>query len=76
MNTNKDVIPFLDLIAQHSPLKDELMQVMSAALDSAGFVGGPLVSGFEADFARYLRTKCAVGVSLPSPVYSYCPSSP
>jgi dTDP-4-amino-4,6-dideoxygalactose transaminase len=62
MDINKEVIPFLDLIAQHSPLKDELMQVMSGAIDSAGFIGGPLVSGFEADFARYVRTQYAVGV--------------
>jgi dTDP-4-amino-4,6-dideoxygalactose transaminase len=62
MNNNTDDIPFLDLIAQHSPLKDELMQVMSGAIDSAGFIGGPLVSGFEADFARYVRTQYAVGV--------------
>lgn len=62
MNINKDAIPFLDLIAQHSPLKDELMQVVSGAIDSAGFIGGPLVSGFEADFARYVRTQYAVGV--------------
>lgn len=62
MNIDKDVIPFLDLIAQHSPLKDELMQVVSGAIDSAGFIGGPLVSGFEADFARYVRTQYAVGV--------------
>ncbi|MHB9073486.1 MAG: DegT/DnrJ/EryC1/StrS family aminotransferase [Desulfobaccales bacterium] len=62
MNINKDVIPFLDLIGLHSPLKDELMQVMSGAIDSAGFIGGHLVSGFEADFARYVRTQYAVGV--------------
>jgi dTDP-4-amino-4,6-dideoxygalactose transaminase len=62
MNINKDVIPFLDLITQHLPLKDELIQVVSAAIDSASFVSGPQVSGFEADFARYLQTQYAVGV--------------
>lgn len=62
MDNNKNAIPFLDLISQHSPLKDELMQVVSGAIDSAGFIGGPLVSGFEGDFARYVQTQYAIGV--------------
>jgi dTDP-4-amino-4,6-dideoxygalactose transaminase len=56
-------IPFLDLVAQHAPLKDEILEVVRAALDSAAFVGGREVSGFEEEFARFVGTPVAVGVA-------------
>ncbi|MBZ5634710.1 MAG: DegT/DnrJ/EryC1/StrS family aminotransferase [Acidobacteriia bacterium] len=55
-------IPFLDLVAPHAELKEELCQVFSAALDSAGFIGGPMVQGFEQDFAVYCDAAHCVGV--------------
>jgi dTDP-4-amino-4,6-dideoxygalactose transaminase len=46
-------VPFLDLVTQHRVLRDELLEVFSAALEQAGFVGGPVVEAFEADFAAF-----------------------
>lgn len=55
-------IPFLDLVTPHAELKDELAEVFKAALATAGFIGGPMVQGFEQDFAAYCDTKHCVGV--------------
>ena len=44
-------VPFLDLVTPHQQLKDELAAVFDEVLETAGFVGGPLVAGFEQDFA-------------------------
>ncbi len=40
-------VPFLDLVTPHAELKDELCEVFKTALDTAGFIGGPMVQGFE-----------------------------
>jgi len=55
-------IPFLDLVTPHAELKEELCEVFKAALETAGFIGGPMVQGFEEDFARFCDTKHCVGV--------------
>jgi dTDP-4-amino-4,6-dideoxygalactose transaminase len=55
-------IPFLDLVTLHAELKDELSAVFSRALDTAGFIGGPMVEEFERDFAAYCTTQHCVGV--------------
>jgi len=55
-------IPFLDLVTPHQELKDELTSVFSRALDTAGFIGGPMVEEFERDFAAYCTTQHCVGV--------------
>src|ERR1022692_4258928 len=57
-----DKIPFLDLVTLHSELKDELSAVFSRALDSAGFIGGPMVEEFERDFAAFCTTQHCAGV--------------
>ena len=44
-------VPFLDLRAQHAPLKDEILETWADILDTCGFVGGPYHAAFEADFA-------------------------
>jgi dTDP-4-amino-4,6-dideoxygalactose transaminase len=56
-------IPFLDLVGQHAALKDELMAAFAAAVDSGGFVGGPAVERFEAQWAEAVGVRHAVGVS-------------
>src|ERR1041384_850305 len=56
-------IPFLDLITPHQELKDELLAVVSQALDTAGFIGGPMVEGFERDFASFCDTQHCVGLA-------------
>jgi dTDP-4-amino-4,6-dideoxygalactose transaminase len=54
-------IPFLDLITPHKELKDELMAVVSNALDTGGFIGGPNVAGFEQEFAKFCEAEHCVG---------------
>jgi dTDP-4-amino-4,6-dideoxygalactose transaminase len=56
-------IPFLDLSLQNSPLKQQLQQVLSEAIDSSGFVGGQFVSSFEINFAKYIGAQFCIGVS-------------
>jgi dTDP-4-amino-4,6-dideoxygalactose transaminase len=60
--TQNTKIPFLDLITPHQELQDELMDVFRAALQTAGFVNGPAVEGFEREFSAYCDAKYAVGV--------------
>jgi dTDP-4-amino-4,6-dideoxygalactose transaminase len=55
-------IPFLDLVTLHAELKDELSAVFNRALESAAFIGGPMVEEFERDFAAYCTTQHCVGV--------------
>jgi len=55
-------IPFLDLLTPHRELKKELVAVFEQALDTAGFIGGPMVAGFEEDFGRFAGTRHCVGV--------------
>jgi dTDP-4-amino-4,6-dideoxygalactose transaminase len=55
-------VPFLDLVTPHAELKEELLKVVETALDTAGFIGGPMVQGFEEDFAKYCDAAHCVGV--------------
>lgn len=55
-------VPFLDLVTQHVDLKDELCGVFERALQTAGFIGGPVVQRFEENFARYCEAQHCVGV--------------
>ena len=55
-------VPFLDLVTPHTELKEELCKVFETALETAGFIGGPMVQGFEEDFATYCDTAHCVGV--------------
>lgn len=61
MSTNS--IPFLDLITPHTELKAELTAVFEKCISTAGFIGGPMVQGFEADFAAYCDAQHCVGVN-------------
>ena len=56
-------VPFLDLVAQHRPLEDELVEAFRHAVRTAGFVGGPEVAGFEREFAGFAGTRDSVGVN-------------
>jgi len=55
-------IPFLDLVTPHRQLEGELVAVFKQALATAGFIGGPMVAGFEQDFAQFCGTRHCVGV--------------
>jgi len=63
MVDNSSKVPFLDLATMHRELEPELVTVFQSVLQTAGFVGGPLVEGFERDFARFCDSKYCVGLS-------------
>src|SRR2546428_1445601 len=56
-------IPFLDLVTVHRELREELRSVFEPALDTAGFVGGPVVQAFERDFAEFCESQFCVGMA-------------
>ncbi|MGB8540603.1 MAG: DegT/DnrJ/EryC1/StrS family aminotransferase [Candidatus Acidiferrales bacterium] len=56
-------IPFLDLITPHQQLEPELTAVFQKVLQTAGFVGGPMVENFENEFAAFCDAKHCVGVA-------------
>src|SRR5262245_26413182 len=58
----KGGIPFLDLVTPHRELEAELLGVVSTALRTAGFIGGPVVVDFEREFAAFCDTANCVGV--------------
>src|SRR6188474_2440014 len=60
IETNR--IPFLDLLAPHRELKNELTEVFGHALDTANFIGGPMLEDFERNFANFCETRYCVGV--------------
>ena len=60
--TNDAKIPFLDLITPHAELKDELVAAFREALQTADFIGGPMVQGLEREFAAFCETRFCVGV--------------
>src|SRR5256885_13968056 len=61
MNTPE--IPFLDLVTVHRELRDELRSVFETALETAGFIGGPVVREFERDFAEFCEAPFCVGMA-------------
>ena len=56
-------VPLLDLRAQYSPLKAEIMEAVSELCDSQRFILGPKVEAFEAELAAYCQSGGAVGVT-------------
>lgn len=56
-------IPFLDLITPHVELQDQLMAAIKDVVTSAMFVGGPVLEGFEHEFAEFCGTRYCVGVN-------------
>lgn len=61
--TQNTKVPFVDLITPHKELEGELISVVEEVLHTAGFVGGPMVEGFEADFATFCDTQYCIGVN-------------
>lgn len=55
-------VPFIDLWAQHSHLREELDQAMRRVMDRGDFALGQDVACFEAEFAAFCGTRYAVGV--------------
>jgi len=55
-------VPFLDLRAQHEPLRAEINASIQEVIDCSAFAGGPFVAAFEEDFAAFCESKFAIGV--------------
>ncbi len=55
-------VPFLDLKAQHDPIRDEVHAALEQVIEQNAFAGGPYVEAFEQEFARYCHTADAIGV--------------
>lgn len=56
-------VPFLNLRATYSELKEEIDEAVARVLESGGFILGREVEAFENEFAEYLGVKHCVGVS-------------
>jgi dTDP-4-amino-4,6-dideoxygalactose transaminase len=54
-------IPFLDLKAQYAGIHNEIKDAVQRVLDSQHFILGPEVEALEAEIARYVGAKFAVG---------------
>jgi dTDP-4-amino-4,6-dideoxygalactose transaminase len=55
------IVPFLDLEKAHAELGDEIRQAVERVLESACYIGGPEVGGFERAFAFYCEAAHCVG---------------
>ncbi len=55
-------VPFLDLGVQYRAIQNEISEAMRPVFERTAFAGGPFVGEFEDQFARFCRTRFAVGV--------------
>jgi dTDP-4-amino-4,6-dideoxygalactose transaminase len=56
-------VPFLDLVAPHLELQDQLVDAAKSVITSAMFIGGPVLDAFESEFAQFCNVKYCVGVA-------------
>ena len=55
-------VPFLDLKAQYKQIESEVVPAVTEAMAAGMFIGGPQVTGFEAEFADFCESKYCIGV--------------
>lgn len=55
--------PFIDLKAQYNAYKDEIDAAIAGVLQSTSFIGGAALDEFEANLAKYVGVKNAIGCS-------------
>ena len=55
-------VPFLDLVAPHVEMEEQLVAVFRNALHTAGFIGGKPVQDFENAFAEFCGVEHCAGV--------------
>jgi dTDP-4-amino-4,6-dideoxygalactose transaminase len=55
-------VPFVDLKAQYSGIREEMSAAVLHVLETASFVGGPVLERFEHEFASFVGAKYCVGV--------------
>ncbi len=56
-------VPYIDLAAQHRPLKAELLEAVGGVIDRGQFILGPEVDAFEERLAALCATQYAVGLN-------------
>jgi len=56
-------VPLLDLRAQYTTIREDVVSALLRVLDSTAFAGGPFVADFEKEFASYCGCEFAAGVS-------------
>lgn len=56
-------VPFLDLVTPHRQFEEDFVAIFRAALNRAGFIGGPMVDDFERAFAHFSGTQHCIGVA-------------
>src|SRR5262245_45917882 len=56
-------IPFVDLAAQHRALERPIREAITRALETSTVILGEEVEAFEKEFASFLGTRHAIGVS-------------
>jgi len=56
-------VPFLDLKAQYKQIEQDVLPMMSKTMVNGAFVGGPQVSDFETEFAKFCDSKYCVGLN-------------
>jgi len=56
-------VPFVDLVAQHEEIADEVRADLDDVFEKAAFVGGPAVGAFEQEYAAYVGARHCVGVA-------------
>jgi dTDP-4-amino-4,6-dideoxygalactose transaminase/acetyltransferase-like isoleucine patch superfamily enzyme len=61
--SDREPIPFLDLVTPHQELSSELEDVFRKSLKTAAFIGGEAVEGFEREFAEFCETQHSVAVN-------------
>ena len=54
-------VPLLDLKAQYAEIRADVDAAVRSVMESARFIGGPEVSGLEAEVARYSQCAHAIG---------------
>jgi len=55
-------VPFVDLQAQHAPLREEMDRAFRGLVDRGDFILGGAVEKFETEYAGFIGTKHAIGV--------------
>jgi dTDP-4-amino-4,6-dideoxygalactose transaminase len=57
------MIPFVDLRAQHEPIRDELNAAIAGVIDRCEFTLGSEVAAFETEFAAFCEARHGIGVN-------------
>jgi dTDP-4-amino-4,6-dideoxygalactose transaminase len=62
LNMSSAAVPFLNLRAQHDPIRAELLASIEEVINSNAFAGGPYVAKFEQEFAAFCGAAHAIAV--------------